>query len=133
MAKEQNNFLMMNKKVLVVEDEKVLGDLLSRRLEKEELNFKLAVNAEEGFKKAKEMEPDLILLDIILPGISGFELLEKLKTDPETKEIPVIILSNLGQKSEVSKGRELGALDYLVKADFDLDEIIAKIKKTLDK
>jgi len=83
--------------------------------------------------KAKEELPQLILLDLILPGIDGFEVLKQIKEDSQINKIPVIILSNLGQQEEVEKGLKLGAADYLVKAHFTPDEIIGKIKEVLGK
>ena len=79
----------------------------------------------------KSGKPDLVLLDLILPGIDGFEVLSKMKEDPELQGIPVIILSNLGQRDDVQKGIDLGAKDYLIKAHFTPGEIVEKIKATL--
>ncbi|MBL7142034.1 response regulator, partial [Patescibacteria group bacterium] len=73
--------------------------------------------------------PDMILLDLVMPKLSGFEVLEKLRYNPATQDIPVIILSNLGQEKEVSKGKALGAVDYLIKADVHLTEVLDKIGK----
>ena len=86
---------------------------------------------EEGIKKVKEEKPDLVLLDLILPGIDGFEVLFKMREDAVLSTIPVIILSNLGQREEVEKGLKLGAIDYLIKAHFTLGEIIEKVKNAL--
>lgn len=119
------------KTILIVEDDKFLRELISRKLTEEGFEMIEAVNGEEVFKKIKEKRPDLILLDLILPTISGFEVLEKIKRNSEWSSIPVIILSNLGQKEEVEKGIKLGALDYLIKAHFTPVEIIEKIKNTL--
>ncbi|MDO8436326.1 MAG: response regulator, partial [bacterium] len=82
-------------------------------------------------KKIKTEKPDLILLDLILPGIDGFEVLAKIKDDPTLSAIPVIILSNLGQQEDVERGLKLGAVDYLIKAHFTPGEIIEKIKNNL--
>ena len=79
-------------------------------------------------KKIKSEKPDLILLDLILPGIDGFEVLSQTKKDPEVSSIPVIILSNLGQKEDIERGLKLGATDYLIKAHFTPGEIIEKIR-----
>ena len=90
-----------------------------------------AIDGEEGLKKIKETKPDLVLLDLILPGIDGFDVLSKIKDDPALASIPVIILSNLGQREDVEKGLRLGVVDYLVKAHFTPNEIIAKVKTAL--
>src|SRR3989344_1064188 len=100
------------KNILVVEDDKFLRELISQKLLKEGYAALEAVDGEDGIKKIKEEKPDLILLDLILPGIDGFEVLTKMKEDPELSKIPVIILSNLGQKEDVERGLKLGASDY---------------------
>ncbi|MGM0628954.1 MAG: response regulator transcription factor [Patescibacteria group bacterium] len=119
----------MDKKIMIIEDDKLLRDMMSRKLEKEGYQVFLVVDGSEGEKQVRETNPDVILLDLILPGVNGFELLETIKNDEALKDIPVIILSNLGQKSEVDRGMELGASDYLVKAHFTPGEIVEKLKK----
>ena len=118
-------------KILIIEDDKFLRELILRKLSDEGFDIVEAVDGEEGIKKVKAEKPDLILLDLILPGIDGFEVLSKTKEDPNSASIPVIILSNLGQKEEVEKGLKLGAIDYLIKAHFTPGEIIEKIKTIL--
>lgn len=122
----------MPKNILVVEDDKFLRELIVRKLGEEGYNTSEAVDGEEGAKKVKEERPDLVLLDLILPGIDGFEVLAGIKQDPQTSSIPVIVLSNLGQTEDVEKGLKLGAVDYLVKAHFTPGEIVEKIKKALE-
>jgi len=119
------------KTILIVEDDKFLRELISRKLSGEGFDALEAVDGEEGIKKIKEGKPDLVLLDLILPGIDGFEVLARLREDPKISSIPVIILSNLGQREEVEKGLKLGAIDYLIKAHFTPGEIIEKIKNAL--
>jgi len=119
------------KKILIVEDDKFLRELISRKLKEEGFDIVEAIDGEEGIKKLKEENPDLVLLDLILPGIDGFEVLSKAKEDSKTSSIPIIILSNLGQREEVEKGLKLGAIDYLIKAHFTPGEIIEKIKSIL--
>jgi len=121
----------MPKTILIIEDDKFLRELIARKLIKEGYEISEAVDGEEGMKKVKEEKPDLVLLDLILPGIDGFEVLSKMKEDPALASIPVIILSNLGQKEDVEKGLKLGAVDYLIKAHFTPGEIIEKIKAAL--
>ncbi|PJB16016.1 response regulator [Candidatus Falkowbacteria bacterium CG_4_9_14_3_um_filter_38_19] len=122
---------MQSKTILVIEDDKFLRELISRKLTGEGFDVLEAVDGEDGVKKIKEEKPDIVLLDLILPGIDGFEVLAKLRDDPEISPIPVIILSNLGQREEVEKGLKLGAIDYLIKAHFTPGEIIEKIKNIL--
>lgn len=119
------------KKILIIEDDKFLRDLIAQKLQKEEFDIVEAVNGEHGLKKVKTEKPDLVLLDLILPGMDGFAVLAEVKKDPLLVGIPVIILSNLGQKDDIEKGLKLGAIDYLIKAHFTPGEIIEKIKKVL--
>lgn len=121
----------MAKKILIVEDDKFLRELISQKLVKEGYDISEAIDGEEGIKKVKEEKPDLVLLDLILPGADGFEVLSRIKADPALAPIPVIILSNLGQKDDIEKGLKLGAVDYLIKAHFTPAEIIEKIKIVL--
>lgn len=123
----------MAKNILIIEDDKFLRDLIVRKLLKEGYEVSEAVDSEEGMEKIKVKRPDCILLDLILPGTDGFEVLSKIKEDSALSSIPVIILSNLGQKEDVEKGLKIGAADYLIKALFTPGEIITKIKKVLNK
>lgn len=119
------------KKILIVEDDTFLRNLISQKLQKENFQVVEAIDGEEGLKKIKEEKPDLVLLDLILPEMDGFEVLRKVKEDPLLSSIPVIILSNLGQREDVERGMNLGAVDYLIKAHFTPGEIIEKIKNVL--
>lgn len=121
----------MAKTILIIEDDKFLRVLIAKKLIQEGFEVSEAMDGEEGIKKFKEEKPDLVLLDLILPGIDGFEILARMKEDPELAKIPVVILSNLGQEKETEKGIRMGAVDYLVKAHFTLSEIIKKIKEIL--
>lgn len=121
----------MAKKILIIEDDKFLRELIARKLLDEGFEIAEAVDGEEGIKMIKESGPDLVLLDLILPSIDGFEVLARVKEDTSITPVPIIILSNLGQKEEVEKGLELGAVDYLIKAHFTPGEIIEKIKNIL--
>ena len=121
----------MVKKILIVEDDKFLRELISQKLLKEGYDIVEAVDGEKGIESANKEKPDLVLLDLILPGIDGFEVLAKLKADPKLSNIPVIILSNLGQKIDIEKGIEMGAVDFLIKAHFTPGEIVEKIDAVL--
>ena len=121
----------MKNTILVIEDDKFLRELIIQKLVKEGYETSEAVDGEEGIKKVKEERPDLVLLDLILPGIDGFEVLTRMKEDPALSSIPVIILSNLGQKEDVERGLKMGAIDYLIKAHFTPGEIIDKINLAL--
>jgi DNA-binding response OmpR family regulator len=119
------------KKILLVEDEPLLGNLLKQRLEKEGFEIVLAHDGEEALALLRESKPDLILLDIILPKISGFELLETLQADPQFERAPVIVISNLGQESDVARGTALGAVQYFVKAKVSIEELVEHVKTFL--
>ncbi len=119
------------KNILIIEDDEFLRGLINKKLLAEGFNVISAVDGEEGIKKAKEQKPDLILLDLVLPNIDGFEVLEKVKADPDVSAVPVIILSNLSQKEDISKGIKLGAVDYIIKAQFTPEEIVEKVKNIL--
>ncbi|OHA62542.1 MAG: hypothetical protein A3E07_00310 [Candidatus Wildermuthbacteria bacterium RIFCSPHIGHO2_12_FULL_45_9] len=121
------------KKILIIEDDKFLRELIVQKLGKEGYEIVEAAEGEDGLKKLRESNPDLVLLDLILPGIDGFEVLKQAKADTQTASTPVIILSNLGQKDDVDKGLELGAIDYLIKAHFTPGEIVEKIAGVLAK
>ena len=121
----------MAKTILIVEDDKFLRELIVQKLLKEGYDISEAIDGEEGIKKIKTEKPDLILLDLILPGIDGFEVLSRMKADEKLAKIPVIILSNLGQREEIERGLKLGANDYMIKAHFTPREIIDKIKTVL--
>ncbi|MFC1700832.1 PleD family two-component system response regulator [Patescibacteria group bacterium] len=118
-------------KILIVEDDKFLRDLLVRKLIKAEFKTDVAIDGDEAIKKTNSFMPDLILLDLIIPKIDGFEVLKQVKENEITMYIPVVILSNLGQQEEVEKGLKLGAVDYLVKAHLTPDEIVDKVRKIL--
>ena len=123
--------MVENKKILLVEDEPLLGNILKQRLEKENLGVTLARDGEEALNFLKINKPDLILLDIILPKLSGFEVMEKLKEEPSYKKAPIVILSNLGQDSDLEKGQTLGAVGYFVKAQMSIDELVEEVKKLI--
>lgn len=121
------------KKILLVEDDTFISEMVVKKLKEAELIVDLAMDAETGMVKIQKDKPDLILLDIVLPGMDGYEFLEKVKADKELSSIPVLILSNLGQKDEIERGLALGAKDFLVKAHLNLDEILQKVEQALGK
>jgi DNA-binding response OmpR family regulator len=123
----------MPAKILVVEDDKFLRELISQKLKREGHDVREAVDGEDGVRKIEEEKPEIVLLDLILPGIDGFEVLAKIKGNPEREDVPVIILSNLGQRDDVERGLKLGAVDFLIKAHFTPGEIIEKIEAILGK
>ena len=119
------------KKILFIEDEPTLQKTVGQVLEQEGYEIKSALDGEIGLELTKREKPDLILLDLILPKLDGFKVLEKLKKDETTKNIPVIVLTNLESESDVERALELGATAYLVKANYELEEVIKKVKDIL--
>ncbi|MFA6295972.1 MAG: response regulator [Patescibacteria group bacterium] len=122
----------MLKKILIAEDESTMQNVLKSKVE--ELGYEViqAYDGEETLEKVKTEKPDLILLDIIMPKKSGFDVLKELKIK-QRSEIPVIILTNLGQESDIKTGKELGALDYILKANVSLQDLMSKISNYLEK
>ena len=121
------------KKILIIEDEEIVLGLLQKKLSQEGYEVSVARDGEEGLKKMREIKPDLILLDIIMPKMSGFEVMEEMQKDSGLKKIPVIVVSNSGQPVEIDKSRELGAKDWLIKTEFDPEEVIGKVVKQIGK
>jgi DNA-binding response OmpR family regulator len=116
-------------KILLIEDDKFLSDMYVTKFSQLGYAIETAYDGEEGLKKAYKIKPGLILLDIKLPLKNGFQVLEELKENIETKNIPVILLTNLGQQEDVEKGKKLGAVDYMIKAQFTPQEVVEKVKK----
>lgn len=119
---------MSGKKILLVEDEPLLANLLKQRLEKEGFEVVAGHDGEEALKILETVQPDLILLDIILPKVSGFEVMEAIQKNPNYKKAPIIVISNLGQDTDMAKGQSLGAIQYFIKAQVSIEELTGKIK-----
>lgn len=126
---------MEQSKILLVEDEHFLASLLKNRLQKENFDVTVVPDGDAALNYLKSNKPDLIMLDLILPKKSGFEVLQDLRSDPQklSDNIPIIIITNLGQPEDVAKGKELGAAGYLIKAQTPIDELVLRIKKFLKK
>ena len=120
------------KKVLIIEDDQRINKVYTAKLLVEKVKAITALDGEEGLRKVYSEKPDLILLDLMLPKKSGFEILKEIKADPKVKDIPVLILSNLAQEKEIEEGLALGALDYLVKTNYSIQQVMEKINKALN-
>lgn len=118
-------------KIVLIEDDQFILEMYQLKLQ-QDFEVKTAVDGVEGLELIKKERPDLVLLDIILPRQDGFEVLEQVKKDPELKDIPVLLLTNLGQKSNIQRGLRLGALDYIIKAHYTPAEVLAKVKQVLE-
>jgi len=125
------NWQIGMKKILIIEDDPFLSEMYSAKFSQSGFQTELATDGKLGLEKIKTSQPDLVLLDIVLPKIDGFEILKEIKEDSKLKKIPVILLTNLGQKNEVEKGLALGADEYIIKAHFTPTAVVAKVKEVL--
>ncbi|PIV83591.1 MAG: response regulator [Candidatus Moranbacteria bacterium CG17_big_fil_post_rev_8_21_14_2_50_44_12] len=124
---------MSKKKVLIVEDDNFVAEVYSTKLLEMGHEVQIAQNGEEGLALIEKSKPDLVLLDILMPVMGGIELLEELKKKVEWKNIPIILLTNVGEKESIQKARNFGVQDYLIKSHFTPAEVIEKIESILGK
>ncbi|MFA5995098.1 MAG: response regulator [Patescibacteria group bacterium] len=118
-------------KILLVEDDEMLHDMYTQKFKNHGYTVVSAYNGADGVKLAEAEQPDLILLDVIMPKMDGFVALKKMRKNPATVNIPVILLTNLGQEEDVKKGKELGADDYFIKANHTPQEVVDKVDNLL--
>ena len=118
-------------KVLLVEGDVFLSSLLKNRLQKEGIEVLLAKDGKEALNILKSTKPDLILLDLILPEKSGFEVMGDMRSDPQFQEAPIVVISNLGQPEDITRSQELGAVEYFVKAQTSIDDLVKRVKEFL--
>ena len=118
----------MAKKILIVEDDSFLQGLASRKLRAEGYEVVGAANHTETFKALEGEKPAIILLDLLLPEVDGFEILKRVRENPATKSLPVIVFSNLSEDKDIKKAQDLGVIEFMVKSNFTLDELVQKIK-----
>ena len=116
------------KKILIAEDDKFLSQVLKGRLEREGFVVVQAFNGEETVEALKKERPSLLLLDLIMPKMSGFEVLERISIDPQLQDIPVVVLSNLGQEGDIEKVRFLGVTNYFVKVQMSIEDLVKATK-----
>jgi len=115
-------------KVLVVEDDIFMQELLGNELRSAGIEVDVATNGSEALPKFRQFAPDLVLLDILLPDVNGFDVLRQIRREPNGMEVKAIFLSNLGETKDMEEAKRIGAIDYFVKANFSLSEIVEKIK-----
>jgi DNA-binding response OmpR family regulator len=116
------------KKVMIIEDDRFLSSLMKARLEKEGFTILQAFDGEEAMQDLKNDLPSLIILDLIMPKVTGFEVLQMISITPQLDKVPVVILTNLAQDSDIQKARELGAKEYFVKVKVSIDDLVGRIK-----
>ena len=123
----------MAKKILLIEDEELMIELLEKKLSREGYQVVIAKDGVEGLEKARKEGPDIILTDVVMPRMGGFEVMEELGKNETLKKIPVIVISNSGQPVELDRAKRLGAKDWLVKTEFDPQEVVDKVIKQIGK
>ena len=121
----------MAKKILIIEDEKIISDLLERKLTKEGYSVVITTNGIDGLAMMRKDRPDIILLDIVMPRMGGFEVMEEMNKDETLKDIPIIVVSNSGQPVEIDRIKKMGAKDWLIKTEFNPQEVLEKVKKQI--
>lgn len=120
-------------KVVIIEDDSYISDMYRIKLESENFEVVIAEDGVIGLKKLETYKPDVILLDVVMPKVDGFSVLKAIKNNNDIKNIPVVMLTNLGQKDNVERGFELGASGYIIKAHFTPSEVVKKVKEILEK
>jgi DNA-binding response OmpR family regulator len=129
--KKHTSANLAGKKVLWVEDDQFLKNIISHKLTQEKVSIIYAEEGETALQSAMNEKPDLIVLDILLPGLDGVEVLRRLKSSDETKNIPVIMFSNVDDKARIEESQKHGAVGFFVKTSMNMDEIIAELDKAL--
>lgn len=122
---------IMKKKIVSIEDDKVLSDMLYSGLRDAGFDVLRAFDGEDGLKLVETEKPDLVLLDILLPKLDGLQIAKKLKSNPLTKEIPIIILSMLDKSASVAEALDIGVYEYMAKDNFKVEEIVARVRQKL--
>ncbi len=118
-------------KILIIEDDRYISKMYQLKLSLDGFDVQVADNGRIGVDKVREFKPDIILTDILMPEMDGFEVIKMVKSEPETKDIPILIMSNLGQEDHIQKGLELGAMGYIVKSQYTPSKVVEKIKEIL--
>lgn len=122
----------MEKSILIIEDDEFLGTLAGTKFRNEGINITIVNSGEDAVEFLKSEIPSLILLDLMLPNMSGYEVLKSIRSNESTKDLTVLVFSNLGDREDISKAEEAGATEFLVKSSFTLDELVEKVKTHLE-
>ena len=120
------------KKIMIIEDDRFLSSLMKARFEKDGFGVIQAFDGEEAIQLFKTQTPNLIILDLIMPRVTGFEVLQAISISPQLEKVPVVILSNLAQDSDIEKARQLGAKEYFVKVKVSIDDLVGRVKSLLN-
>lgn len=121
----------MDKTVFLIEDDRFLREMLTQKMVDQKINVKAAVDGKSALEMMKDLKADLVLSDLLLPDVDGYEVLAAVQKNPAFKGIPVLVLSNLDKMEDVKKAKDLGANDFMVKSNFTTTEIMAKVKEFL--
>jgi DNA-binding response OmpR family regulator len=121
----------MGSKVLIVEDDVYLVKAYEAKLATSGFDVKIVTDGSQALDALESFKPDVIVLDLVMPRLDGFAFLQRIKEHPQFKSIPIIVASNLGQKSDIDKVKDMGVVAYIVKSDMSLDDLVAKISATL--
>jgi len=120
------------RKILLVEDDEFIIDIYKQKLEQDGFSVEVAQDGEEALRKVKSIKPDLLILDIVLPNIDGWEIIKSIKKDEELKGLKIIALTNLKQKEDIKRGQSLGITGYFVKANYTPSQIVKEVKKIME-
>lgn len=120
-------------KILIVDDDPFILDMYALKFREQGFDVEVARDGKEGLNKIKEYEPEVVLLDVVMPILDGFDVMRELKKEKAGPTIRVILLTNLGQKDDVERGMQLGAYDYIIKAHFTPSEVVDKVRNILQK
>lgn len=121
----------MDKNVFLIEDDRFLREMLSQKLSEQKIKVEVAVDGKSALEMIKTIKPDLVLSDLLLPDVDGFDVLAAIQKDPNFANVPVLVLSNLDKMEDIKKAKDLGAKDFMVKSNFTSNEIVAKVKEFL--
>lgn len=119
--------------VLIIEDDKFLTKIYKTKLEKDGIEVEFAPDGEVGLEKMRSVSPKVALLDLVMPKMDGFQVLERVQQDADLKKIPILVLSNLGQDEDIQKAKSLGAKDFIVKSDTSIQSVVDRLKPYLAK